>query len=1072
MSTPVTNEVILASAGSGKTFRLSDRVIRLLAQDAQPEQIVALTFTRAAAAEFAAKTLAKLAEAATDPAQAHALGLRLDLPNPQTVCRRLLRTTVLSMHRMTLGTLDSFFARLVASYPTEIGLDGQPVRLLDDAEQKRIRRQLITRLVRETPADQLDELWTSLRALQAGRDTAEPLRRLEEQIESLHGLFTVASAADRWNLPPHLRGAFPSWGTPATAEEIAAAAGTFAQWLGRQSFHARFRQSLKDLVQAFAGMEHASDLDSTQWDNIGGRLLPLLTAPEGAAASVEYSGKPITFPADVVAAYRVLARHAHGLSLRGAYDETRALHHLLSRYEQLYAAEVRQRGRVTFSDYVTLLLAAEEKGTKLDLDYRLDCQIRHWLFDEFQDTSTAQWQVLRNNLEEAAADADTWRTSFFVGDLKQSLYSWRGGNSELLRRVSEDPRWHGGSAPTRLDTTRRCSAPVVELVNTLLGDLVPHGNYFSPAAAQRWSEVFRPHTSSAQHPALGETRWVQLRAAEADDEEQDSVTAQANWIAADLRAAALVEGPLLKPGLTCAILVSSNDQAAKITDALRKCGIEAADEAQTSVATDNPFTAGLTALVALAAHPADALSRGLVQMAPTATRFVAAEGGWLAAPRRLAATFLAGGAEAVVQAYLAHAQLAGDTNAIRFLRKRQQQLLNLAVAFDQSGERRLEALTEYLQASEQRDGANPRAVQVLTIHRAKGLEYTVVYLPCLNNPQHKLVDVRTQLPLISTNPEDLSPDWILCRPQEATSRLDPAGLGRVLETEIADSAYESLCKFYVGMTRAIRRLVLITTELSRSVRDDWGTPELHGKYDCAMLVEAVLGKTGFTPTELNLPGVRPGRLRWQSGTHDWLTAVENRAKPPAALRPLPAFAAASRLVQLRPSQADQSFSGRWHPPATTSTGREFGTRVHEMLQHLEWDCPSFLRELNAAAASDADPARTDAIATIEHCLNQPAVAALLRRPSPDALLWREQPALLRHDGKMISAMFDRVQITPGREAVVIDYKTNVGEPEDLRGHYREQMRLYRTSVAKLCQLAEANVRCVLIHVRTGTLVEV
>ena len=115
---------------------------------------------------------------------------------------------------------------------------------------------------------------------------------------------------------------------------------------------------------------------------------------------------------------------------------------------------------------------------------------------------------------------------------------------------------------------------------------------------------------------------------------------------------------------------------------------------------------------------------------------------------------------------------------------------------------------------------------------------------------------------------------------------------------------------------------------------------------------------------------------------------------------------------------------------------------------------------------------TDAIATIEHCLNQPAVAALLRRPSPDAELWREQPALLRHDGKMISAMFDRVQIAPGREAVVIDYKTNVGEPEDLRGHYREQMCLYRTSVAKLCQLAEAKVRCVLIHVRTGTLVEV
>ena len=140
-------------------------------------------------------------------------------------------------------------------------------------------------------------------------------------------------------------------------------------------------------------------------------------------------------------------------------------------------------------------------------------------------------------------------------------------------------------------------------------------------------EVFRPHSSGAQQPELGETLWVQLRAAEDDDEEQDGVLAQAAWIAADLRHHTLVEGHLLHRGITCAVLVSSNDQAAKITDALRKRGIEAADEAQTSIATDNPFTAGLTALVALAAHPSDALSRGLVQMAPTAARYVEAIGG-------------------------------------------------------------------------------------------------------------------------------------------------------------------------------------------------------------------------------------------------------------------------------------------------------------------------------------------------------------------------------------------------------------------------------------------------------------
>lgn len=1071
MTTPaVTNEVILASAGSGKTFRLSDRIIQLLAHQARPEEIVALTFTRAAAAEFVAKTLAKLAEAAVNPAKAHELGRRLNLPDPQQECRRLLRATLLSIHRMTLGTLDSFFARLVANYPTEVGLDGQPIRNLDEVEQARIRRQLISQLVRATPPDEIEQLWASLRALQGGLDTAEPLHALEEQIQSLHGLFTLAPDADRWNLPPQLEAFTPAWCTPPTEQEVTTATQTFTAWLSRQSFDRRLRESLGHQVATLAIMRHAADLPDKGWDLLGARMLPVVEGDDAAEVPITYGRQTITFPADVATAYRVLARRAHHLSLQATLEETRALHHLLARYEERYANEIRQRGQLTFNDYVTLLLAAEAAGTKLDLDYRLDCRIKHWLFDEFQDTSTAQWLVLENNLQEAVTDADTWRTEFFVGDLKQSLYSWRGGNPELLRRVSQDPRWHGGKEVTRLDTTRRCSAPVVDLLNALLGQLTPHGRYFSPGAAKKWSDVFRPHTSAAEQPALGEALWIRLKEADEDDEE-DGVTAQAAWIAADLRAAQLVEGHLLKPGVTCAVLVSSNAQAARITETLRKRGIEAADEAQTLVATDNPFTAGLTALVGLATHPSDALSRGVAAMAPTASRYIAAAGGLEAAARQIAAVFFAGGAEAVVQGYLRHAQLEGDDNATRFLRKRQQQLLNLAVAFDEAGDRDLEALAEHLNSSNQRDTANPRAVQVLTIHRAKGLEYTVVYLPCLNNPRHKIVDVRTAQPLIGHNPHTFAPDWILCRPRAETAQRDPDGLGRALEAEITDSAYESLCKLYVGMTRAVRRLVLITCELSRTTQNNWGTEKLHGKYDYAMLVEAVLGTSGFTPREIMLPQARAAEICWQGGTPDWMTAVEPAPSTPAALRTLPPLPRTPRLERVRPSQADQTFSGPWQPPAEANAGREFGTRVHALLQHLEWDCAAFVRQLGADAKPD-DPHALEAIATIEHCLAQPEVAALLQRPSPDAELWREQPALLQHEGKMISAMFDRVQITPGRAAVIVDYKTNLGAPEDLRAHYTEQMRLYRSTVARLCRLPESSVRCVLIHVRTGTLVDV
>ena len=85
---PVEDKVILASAGSGKTFALSDRIVKLLATGAKPEQIVALTFTRAAAAEFVARTLEKLAKAASSEEEAADLRSkdRLNLPS-----RRVLR---------------------------------------------------------------------------------------------------------------------------------------------------------------------------------------------------------------------------------------------------------------------------------------------------------------------------------------------------------------------------------------------------------------------------------------------------------------------------------------------------------------------------------------------------------------------------------------------------------------------------------------------------------------------------------------------------------------------------------------------------------------------------------------------------------------------------------------------------------------------------------------------------------------------------------------------------------------------------------------------------------------------
>jgi superfamily I DNA/RNA helicase len=123
--TPTGHVMILASAGSGKTHALTDRYVRLLAQGAKPERIVALTFTRKAAGEFFDEILRKLARAAAAPAAAAQLATAIGAPALGAEdFLRLLRSVTDAMHRLRLGTLDGFFAQIVRNFPLELGLAG------------------------------------------------------------------------------------------------------------------------------------------------------------------------------------------------------------------------------------------------------------------------------------------------------------------------------------------------------------------------------------------------------------------------------------------------------------------------------------------------------------------------------------------------------------------------------------------------------------------------------------------------------------------------------------------------------------------------------------------------------------------------------------------------------------------------------------------------------------------------------------------------------------------------------------------------------------------------------------
>ena len=1088
---PVDDKVILASAGSGKTFALSDRIVKLLATGAKPEQIVALTFTRAAAAEFMARTLEKLAKAASSEEEAADLRSvdRLNLPETCDAAffRKLLRKTLLSMQRLTLGTLDSFFARLVTNNPTEVGLDGGRISNISDVEAADIRTQVIAQMMAETEPAEIAELWDLLRFLNQGKEVATPLKGFAETVKSLHDLISLAKDAHKWGDAETIwkNGRPEIFQAPTEAEKQAAAQG-LAVWLGGQTFHATFKKSLLAIAEGIGAMSHASDLKDSIWDNLGGRLRPVILGKVGDGITITYpsgdKGKPITLPPAQCDQLRVLARAAYSTALQERLEQTQAVYRLLKRYDEIYDREIRQRGRLTFSDNVTLLLNAEGK---FDIDYRLDCSVKHWLFDEFQDTSTRQWKVLEDNLMEIIGghqEKTEWRTAFFVGDLKQSLYGWRAGNPELLRKVDGLIPNEGNN---RLDYTRRCAQPVVDLVNTLLGDLTPHGPFFSPEAAEQWAKVWGNHESkNKDKPELGEALWVRLNNLESeegqeldeDEAETTKVASQAKWIGKHIEESGLTDGKgLLKPGITCAILVSKNSQAAEITEQLRRMGIEAADEAAAEVAMDNPFTAGIVALIKNTAHPTDRLSKGMAQMSPSAKAYVDACGGWEAARLRIAEVFYEKGGEALLQELLKGRIPTGESNGERFLAKRVQQILALAVKFDENDHRDLGAFATHLELSSLRDTADPRSVQVLTIHRSKGLQYTAVYLPCLNSDKQKIAQVRVSDPMVKTD-EDFIPEWALTRPKTEVTEADPATLEAVLIKERTAAAYENLCRLYVGMTRAVRRLVLVTDEIELESREELTDEKKFKKYDFAMLIEAVLGGTSGESKgrKVEMPGVCPAEIMAQHGSDAW---IAHAAKAPAttteaAVRDIHQLTPVRRTERLRPSKSGKAFEGGWRPGKDTARGKVFGTLVHELCNHLEWDVEAFLAGLKAKAWPVETPESYDeAAAAIEACLKSAPVAELLLSKPAGALLWNERKATLMHENKAISAVFDRVHVIPGQSATVIDYKTNDCSIEHLKELYQGQMDLYRIAVAKLCGLSPDKVRCVLVHVRLGAIVE-
>jgi len=1111
------HEMIRASAGSGKTYALTNRFVRLLALGVEPERIVALTFTRKAAGEFLDAILQKLADCAASNEGAAKLATELGLPletvRPERF-RGLLRAVVDSLHRLRLGTLDGFFMEIAQSFALEIGLGGR-VELLEahaEAQAKsRVLGQLFAESLTRLSASQ-QEFIEAFKEATFGQEAKRVTDQLGSFIDAHQAVFLEAPEAG----PPDLGGFLLDAYEAAMSSGVLALREAFEE--SAAEWDEKRRQWWAALFEELERWAPGNKLH-TPLENVI-KALPELTAVTMAGKrGVKVSGK-------LRDALLAVARAVLGGELARHVAMTRGIYAVLAAYEAVYDAQVRRAGKLTFADVERLLLpaqlgtglGAETEEWRLMLDYRLDAQIDHWMLDEFQDTSFGQWSILKNLIDEVIQDPDGRRSFFYVGDVKQAIYSWRGGDPRLFGEVfahynavpgTEDAEGdlRGAISERHLDESWRSGPPIIEMVNRVFGapevleDLFCEtdgessgGDWCESAGGVReWNGQWREHRSA--RPELGGHAALLLVEGDSRNKEVGKRARFATTLAL------LRELPPPSAEFSIAVLVQNNATAAELSDYLRREGrIEAVAEADLHVCTDNPVGAALLACVQAAAHPGDRLARAHVASSPFfgggGDSSLSSCGPLVGGPSGLAVLMLdlsapLFGLGPTIERL--EVQLSDPFSRLR-LRQWSLAAAEFEAGLGAGGSRDPDAFIAFMRRYTLREPDSAGVVRVMTIHKSKGLGFDAVILPDLEG--QRLTQKRDGLAV--KRDAERQVEWVLDLPRKEIAEQVEI-LRDYLGEAKAEGLYENLSKLYVAMTRAKRALYTII-EGPKPTSKSANFPKLlvetlsEGFIGRGVAVSdrATASEGADEPCEVRI-GSLALRGLWEAGDFGSVAAgVQAVAVPeadPAHARsawPLlvegvgvPQF---PRLVARRPSDnesgvrtAEQLFA--WSSARSDSVS--FGREVHRLFSRAQPDL--FLRADNVGTSISSPPERgevTEAEKTVAACLAAPALAQVWaqRENGGRAELWCERRFEAVIGDQWITGVFDRVIVDCAENgeplrAEVYDFKTDEDTAGAAQRHAR-QLALYRAAAAQLTGLPEEKVRSFLVLTKTQELVEV
>ena len=1044
---------VAANAGSGKTRVLTNRVARLLLAGTDPQRILCLTYTKAAAAEMQTRlfrTLGTWAMLDDDALRGELSQLGSDegaLPVAELARARTLFARALETPGgLKIQTIHAFCEALLRRFPVEAGVAPQ-FTVLEDRHARALREEVLDAIAEAEP-----ELVAELARYLSGDDPDPLLCEIGRNRAAFAGDFDPARLAAALGADP-----------ADTAETLC------ARTIGESDL-ADLRALLPLLASSGKNDQRAGETLAAAL--AGGPTAELLPALEGvlltgATAKAPFTAKAGSFPAKALRlAHPVLCDRIGALMARIEAARVRRIGLLafgrssaLGRFARVWLREIEARkaalGLLDFDDMIDrsrLLLS--NPATAAWVLWRLDGGLDHVLVDEAQDTSPAQWQVVRAITDEFFAGVgarDVTRTVFVVGDEKQSIYSFQGADPAAFGEM----RMHfAGRLEAMGAALQRCglihsfrsAGPVLEVVDAVfagpagegLENTVAHQPFRAekPGRVEIWPFLPKPEKSE-------EPPWYEPVDARGPDDPTERLAARIADRIADL----LATGQEL-PGSTPPRPIMARDVMILVQrrNPLFHAVIRALKRADVPVAGADVLRIGaelavkdLLACLRVATTPADDLSLAALLRSPLGgiseeTLFALAHGRkslLRAALRESTAPELAP-ARALVADLLGQADFLRPYELLQRILIRHDGRRKLVARLGSEAEDGIDALLDQALAYERgeppgltgflawidRDEMQVKRraedsadqVRVMTVHGAKGIEAPIVILPDTVERQEG-----------RNAPEILAPEngpalWKM-RTEDAPETMRDAE-----EARRARARAENMRLLYVALTRAESWLIVCGAGAE---------PKPDGNSWYALSRAAL---ETLSPERIAAPDGSGETLvlsrNWQTGVLPTEAKTRHLPSLPAwARRPAPDHPGAAP-PPLSPSSLGGAHALPPRPPfledEDDAAAKARGDAVHLLLETLPWSLPAEWDRLGpqllAPDHGEAGPLLAEARAILE----APELGFIF---APDTLAEVEIAAPLPgKSGQRLQGRIDRLVVEPER-ILAVDFKSNRLAPD-------------------------------------------